>query len=386
MGVVSWLLLALVAGAFVFSLLVVAAARDYKRVRPPALARPEPISILKPLAGLDEGLEENLRSYFRQEYPAFELLFAVHHAADPAAAVVEKLRGEFPDIPARLIVTGEPPWANPKDYSLELMLAQARYDLLVMSDSDTRAGPDMLSAIAAEFQDADLGLASCPYRAVAGRDLWSRLEAVGLNTEMLAGVLAGRLLEGMKFGLGPVMAARRKAIQAIGGFARVKDYPADDFVLGRYIAERGFGAILSSCVVEHRLGTQTWRENLEHRLRWVRACRRMRPAGYFGQVFTYPLPLALLLWAVQPAWWPASALTLAVHALAVGATAGWVVRDRLMRRRWWLVPLEDLLSFAFWIAGFFGNTVSWRGRRYILNRDGTFRPVPAPSPDVSRQS
>jgi ceramide glucosyltransferase len=378
MGVVSWLLLALVAGAFVFSLLVVVATRDYKRVRPPVLARPEPISILKPLAGLDEGLEENLRSYFRQDYPAFELLFAVHHAADPAAAVVEKLRGEFPDIPARLIVTGEPPWANPKDYSLELMLAQARYDLLVMSDSDTRAGPDMLSAIAAEFQDANLGLASCPYRAVAGRDFWSRLEAIGLNTEMLAGVLAGRLLEGMKFGLGPVMAARRKAIQAIGGFARVKDYPADDFVLGRFVAEQGIGAILSSCVVEHRLGTQTWRENLEHRLRWLRACRRMRPAGYFGQVFTYPLPLALLLWAVRPDWWPASALALAAHALAVGATAGWVLRDPVMWRRWWLVPLEDLLSFAFWIAGFFGNTVSWRGRRYILNRDGTFRPVPAP--------
>jgi ceramide glucosyltransferase len=258
------------------------------------------------------------------------------------------------------------------------MLAQARHDLLVMSDSDTRAGPDLLSEIAAEFQDASLGLASCPYRAVAGRDFWSRLEAIGLNTEMLAGVLAGRLLEGMKFGLGPVMAVRRTAIQAIGGFARVKDYPADDFVLGRFVAEQGIGAILSSCVVEHRLGTQTWRENLEHRLRWLRACRRMRPAGYFGQVFTYPLPLALLLWAVQPAWWPASALTLAAHALAVGATAGWVLRDPVMWRRWWLVPLEDLLSFAFWIAGFFGNTVSWRGRRYILNRDGTFRPVPAP--------
>ena len=375
MAALAWVLLALVAGATVYSALVVAAAIGFLRVRRPALAHPEPISILKPLSGLDEGLEENLRSFFRQDYPDFELLFAVRNASDPAVAVVEKLRAEFPDIPVQLVLTGEPPWNNPKCYSLDRMLAQARHELIVMSDSDTRVGPELLATLAAEFEDPGLGLASCPYRAVGGRDLWTRLEAVGLNTEMLAGVLADRMLEGVKFGLGPVMAARRKAIAAAGGFAPFQDYLTEDLLIGRRIAERGFRTILSSCVIEHRLGTQTWRANLAHRLRWMRGGQRMRPAGYVGQLFTYPLPLALALWAVRPAWWRVVVAALAVRLAAAWATAVLVVRDGGLPRRPWLLPIQDVLGFGLWIAGFFGRTVTWRGRRYLLNRDGTFQPA-----------
>jgi ceramide glucosyltransferase len=375
MAPLSWVLLALVAGAAAFSLLVMAAARSYLAQPKPRLERAEPASILKPLDGLDEDLEENLRSFFRQDYPEFELLFAVRDGRDPAVAVVEKLRAEFPDIPVRLVLTGEPPWANAKDYSLELMLAEARYELLVLSDSDTRVGPDLLATLAAELRDERVGLASCPYRAVAGRDLWSALEAVGMNTDMLAGVLVDRMLEGMKFGLGPVMGARRKAIEAMGGFARVKDYPADDLLIGRYIAERGFDTILSSYVIEHRLGTQDWRENLAHRLRWIRAGRRMRAAGYLGQLFTYPLPLALALWAVRPEWWPVAAAALAIRLGSAWATSVLVLRDRLISKNFLLVPAQDILGLGLWIAGFFGKTVAWRGERYTLRPDGTFEPA-----------
>jgi ceramide glucosyltransferase len=375
MAALAWVLLALVAGATVYSALVVVAAIRYKRVRRPEPRRPEPVSILKPLSGLDEGLEENLRSFFRQDYPEFELLFAVRDASDPALAVVEKLRAEFPRVPVQLVLTGEPPWTNPKCYSLDRMLAQARHELIVMSDSDTRVGPELLATLAAEFGDPALGLASCPYRAVGGRDLWTRLEAVGLNTEMLAGVLADRMLEGVRFGLGPVMGARRKAIEAAGGFAQFQDYLTEDLLIGRRIAERGFGTILSSCVIEHRLGTQGWRGNLAHRLRWMRGGRRMRPAGYMGQLFTYPLPLALALWAVRPAWWPVVVAAVAVRLASAWATAVLVVRDGWLPRHPWVLPVQDLLGFGLWVAGFFGKTVTWRGRRYVLNADGTFRPA-----------
>ncbi|HEY1207288.1 MAG: glycosyltransferase [Bryobacteraceae bacterium] len=382
MAAAAWILLALVAGATVYAALVVAAACSYLFRPKPALVHPEPISVLKPLAGLDEGLEENLRSFFRQDYPEFELLFAVRDASDPAVAVVDKLRAEFPHVPARLVLTGEPSWVNPKCYSLDRMLAQARYELIVMSDSDTRVGPDLLATLAAEFGDPGLGLASCPYRAVGGRDFWSCLEAIGLNTEMLAGVLADRILEGVKFGLGPVMGARRKAIEAAGGFAQFQNYLTEDFLIGRRIAERGFRTILSSCVIEHRLGTQGWRENLAHRLRWMRGGRRMRPAGYLGQLFTYALPPALALWAVRPGWWPVAVAALAVRLASAWASAVLVVRDGSILRRPWLLPVQDVLGFSLWIAGFFGNTVTWRGRRYVLNPDGTFRPAAGASSPV----
>ncbi len=372
---VQWALAAVVLGSLVYCVLVVVAARSYLAVPRRKFERPTPISILKPLAGADEGLEENLRGFFEQDYPDFEILFAVSNAGDAAVEVVERLRAEFPQVPSRLLITGEPPYPNAKVFSLDRMLAAARYDLLVMSDSDIRVGPDMLQRVAAEFQDDTIDLATCPYRAVPGPSFWSTLEAIGMNTEFLAGVLVARLTEGMKFAVGPTIVARRRALDAIGGFDRLKDYLAEDFVMGQLAAQAGFGVILSSCAVEHRIGSQGFGANAAHRLRWARSTRRSRPAGYVGQVFTNPLPVALLLLAIAPGWWPLAAAAAVLRALAAWAVAGWVLDDPLTARRWWLVPVQDLFGFAFWLAGFFGNTILWRGRRYYLRPDGRFEPA-----------
>jgi ceramide glucosyltransferase len=369
-------LLALVAGSLVYCVLTILAAVRYRAVRPPELCAAAPISVLKPLAGLDDGLEANLGTFFEQSYPRFELLFAVRSPEDPAIAVVERLRMRYPGVPSRLIVVGEPPYPNAKVYSLDRMLAAAEHDLLVMADSDIRVTPDMLATIAAEFQDERLGLATCPYRAVPGRSFWSTLEAIGLNTEFIGGVLVARMLDGMKFALGPTIAARRRTLERIGGFDAVKDYLAEDFVMGKLAAERGDGVILSSYVIEHAIGAQPFAANMRHRLRWNRSTRRSRPWGYIGQVFTNPLPPALLLCAVKPEWWPVLAATALFRAAAGWATAEHVLRDPLTRRLWWLTPLQDIASFLVWIAGFFGNTIVWRGRKYYLLRDGRFEPAP----------
>ena len=176
------LLLAL-CGAIVYSLLQILAVLRYLAVRPPSLFRSDPISVLKPLAGLDLDLESNLRTFFEQDYPAFELLFAVRREDDPAAEVVARLQREYPNVSSRTVITGEPPYPNAKVFSLDRMLALANNDLVVMSDSDIRVTPDLLRTVVAEFQDAHLGVATCPYRAVPGASFWSRLEATGMNTD-----------------------------------------------------------------------------------------------------------------------------------------------------------------------------------------------------------
>ena len=372
----SWFLLMLVAGSAVYAVLTVVAALRYRAVHPSALHEPPPLSVLKPLAGIDDGLEENLLSFFQQKYANYEILFAVRNPEDPAIALVERLRAQYPTIPSSLMITGEPPYPNAKVYSLDRMLAAAHHDLIVMSDSDIRVDPYMLSTIAAEFQDPSLGLATCPYRAVPGRSLWSTLEAIGLNTEFIAGVLTARMLDGMKFALGPTIAARRETLRRIGGFDAVKDYLAEDFVMGKLAAERGFGVILSSYVIEHRIGGQKLAANLKHRLRWQRSTRRSRPLGYVGQIFTHALPLALLLLALQPSWWLIATIAVVLRVLAAWATAGYVLRDPLTARWWMLVPVQDVLGFVTWIGGFFGNTILWRGRRYYLLADGRFQPAP----------
>ncbi|MCC7234299.1 MAG: bacteriohopanetetrol glucosamine biosynthesis glycosyltransferase HpnI [Bryobacterales bacterium] len=367
--------LALVAGASVYCVLTLVAVRSYLR-QPVARARGvTPISVLKPLYGAEAGLESLLATFFTQEYPNYELIFAVRTGSDPAAAVVRRLSEAHPHVPSRLILTGEPEWPNAKVWSLERMTAEARFELLALCDSDIGVGPDFLRRMAGEFENPGLALTTCPYRAVPGRGLWSTLEAMGANTEFLSGVMVARLLEGMRFAVGPTIVARRQAIAAIGGWVRVKDYLAEDFMLGRLAAEAGLGVGLSRYVVDHHIGGTAMRENFTHRLRWCRSTRCSRPAGYVGQVFTNPTPLILLLLALAPHWWPVCAAAAALRAAAAWATAGPVLRDPLTARRWWLLPVQDLLSCLFWAAGFFGNTIRWRGRQYVLHPDGRFTPT-----------
>jgi ceramide glucosyltransferase len=366
---VTIVLLVLLAGALVYSLLAIVAAFRYLSVRPPVVAASEPISILKPLAGLDLDLESNLRTFFEQDYSSFEILFAVKDLSDPATEVVEKLRKEYSHVPSQLLVTGEPPYANAKVFSLDRMMAIAANDLLVMSDSDIRVTPTLLLTIAAEFQRAGLGVATCPYRAVAGHSFWSRLEAIGMNTDFMAGILVARMLAGMKFAVGPTIVARKIVLTSIGGFDRLKDYLAEDFVMGKFAAETGHGVVLSSYVIEHHIGSSDWRDNAAHRLRWTRSTRRSRPLGYIGQLFTMPLPLALLVCIVHPAYWPVLPLTLLLRGLGAYVVSSRVLKAKL---NWLLLPIEDLAGFCFWIAGFFGNTITWRGRKYRLQADGRF--------------
>jgi len=367
--ILAGIFLAVLCGSIMYSLLQIVAAIRYLSVFPPALRSIEPISILKPLAGLDLDLESNLRTFFEQDYPAFEILFAVWSENDPAAGVAARLQNEYAKIPSRLVVTGEPPYPNAKVYSLDRMLATAANDLVVMSDSDIRVTPTLLRTVAAEFQDEHLGVATCPYRAVAGASFWSRFEATGMNTDFWGSALVARMLEGMHFAVGPTIAARRRVLQSIGGFDRVKDYLAEDFVIGKFAAETGHGVILSSYVIEHHIGDSTLAANVEHRLRWARSTRRSRPGGYVGQLFTMPLPLAVLVCVFSPAWWPVLLVTLAVRMLAAYTVSARVLRARI---NWLLLPIEDVMGFCFWLAGFFGNTVLWRGRRYRLFADGRF--------------
>ncbi len=360
----------LLAGSLAYCLLAAAAALKHVRKRPSVTAgNAQPISILKPLAGSDDGLEANLRSFFEQDYPDFELLFAVHHPSDPAAKIIHRLTLEYPTVNSKLIVTGDPPYPHGKVFSLQSMLNEANHDLIVMSDSDIRVGKDFCRAVAADFEDPQLGLVTYPYRAVAGKSLWSRLEAIGMNADFHAGVLTAIMLEGMNFAVGPTIVARKHVLLAIGGLESVKDYvSSEDFMLGRIVAGQGHGVALSSYVVEHRIGSETLRQNFAHRLRWARTTRRSRPWGYVGQIFTYPLVSALCASAAHPKFWLLLPITFLIRSLTA-----WAVCDRFLRTRlrWHLLPLQDLIGFAFWIAGFFGNSIEWRGNQYLLSRQGT---------------
>jgi ceramide glucosyltransferase len=371
MVILTTALAVLLTGSLVYCVLIMVATRRFLSARLPAPGDQPPVSILKPLCGHDDGLEENLRSFFVQDYREYEVLLGVHRRDDPAVPVAEKIMREFEGrIHARLIVTGESPIPNAKAFSLNRMVREARYDVLVMSDSDVRVKSCLLSDLAQEFQEERIGLITCPYLAVPGKSVWSRLEAIGMNTELLGGVLVARMMEGMRFALGCTVAVRRGVLEDMGGFGYLQEFLAEDFVIGHRAAELGHGVLLSSHVIEHRIGSQGMMRNLGHRLRWARSTRRSRPAGYWGQIFTYPLAWALLLCAVHHPAWPAILLTLVLRGGAAIATARYVLHDPVTQKQWWLLPLQDVIGFLVWIGGFVGDTIVWRDRKCTVLRDG----------------
>lgn len=339
-----------------------------------------PISILKPLKGTDPDIYESFRSHCLQDYPEFEIIFGVSDPEDPAVASVEQLRREFPDVAIRLVVSPNKLGANVKVSNLEQMLATARYEHLIVNDSDICVEPDYLRRVIAPLADEHVGMVTCLYRGVAAPTFGSQLEALGISTDFCAGVLVARQLEGgLRFGLGSTLAFRRTDLECIGGFRSIVDFLADDYELGRRIAALGLKVVLSDVVVETHLPAYDLREFLAHQLRWARGVRDSRAAGYIGLVSTYGLMWALLgLIASHAAPWSGAVLgTTALLRFAVAVAVGsCVLKDKLLLRNLWLLPVRDLVAVAIWIASFAGHTVTWRGDRFVLKNGRLIRIAP----------
>jgi ceramide glucosyltransferase len=365
-------LLMLLAGSLAYCLLAIIAAARFRVSGAALLPGYPPVSVLRPLSGAADNTEPNLRSVFMQRYPQFEVLLSVHEESDPAAAIARRVMAEFPAIPSRLIVAGVSPLPNAKVWSLRALLPFARHENVVMTDSDIRWEPNCLRIVISELSAPDVGLVTCPYRAAGGPSMWSVIEAMGLNTDFLAGMLTQRMLNGMDFAIGCTIATRRAELDAIGGLEYLQKFLAEDFVMGNRVAQNGGKVVLSRSVIEHHIGNDSFLNNWKHRLRWARSTRRSRRMGYLGEIFTKPLALALLLWIVSPGAWGFVLIALFFRGAVAWVTAVEILNDPLIQRYWWLLPLEDVSSFVTWVLGFFGKTITWRGRKLEVMRDGSF--------------
>jgi len=334
-----------------------------------------PVSILKPLKGVDPGMWESFCTHCEQEYPQYQLIFGVSDPSDPAIEIVRKLKAKYPHLPIELIMCDRVLGTNIKVSNLVQMLPAARYELLLVNDSDVRVPSDYLRKVIAPFADASVGLVTCLYRGCAAPTLGSRLEALGIGTDFVPGVLSARFLEkGLHFGLGSTLAFRRRDLEAIGGFEALIDYLADDYELGRRIAANGKRIELSAATVVTFLPAYTLRQFFRHQLRWSRTIRDARRWGYAGLLFTFGLPWALaMLLAAHLAPWAGALFMLTLAArLATGAIAAVVVlRDfRIFHHDGFRnILLRDLVAPIIWAAGLMGNRIHWRGDVFDL-KDG----------------
>lgn len=387
--VMFWLLFAMrltlllcVVGALVYYVIALVAALwwfvDRRRQRALGLSYTPPVTILIPVRGADTEAYHNFASFCRQDYPEHQIVFGVRGEDDLAVPVIRRLIADFPDRDIELVISANEIGYNAKVSNLQNMYARAKHDLLLIADSDIRVGPNYLRRVVAPLKQQRVGMVTCLYRGANAQTIGALLENIGISSTFGADVCSARLLDGIKFALGSTIVTRRDLLERMGGFPALADYLADDFLFGHYVAAEGYEVVLSDCVVDHISGPDTFGAMLKHQLRWGRSMRISRPWGYRGLILTYGTAtslLALLAWNFASfAWWLLG-VTIFVRALPAFVVGVIGMKDYVLARWFWLVPVRDLITFVVWVVSFGGDEIEWRGRSFRVLPSGKLAPV-----------
>ncbi len=336
-----------------------------------------PVSILKPVCGVDYDAYRNFASFCQQDYPAFELLFGVQDANDPSLPILDRLRRDFPHIPIQ-VVRSEPLGTNAKVSNLHALASAAQYDVLVMSDSDMRVSPDYLRKVVAPLADEGVGLVTCLYRGHEATSWAARFGALYFSTTYMPSALVAALLLHMPVAFGSTIVVRRRELDRIGGFQAIADHLADDYELAARISALGRKVVVAPYVVANMLGPESWRQVWQRELRWVRCIRASRPLEYPGLLLTFSLPLAIATAIASE--FDVLGRNIVVATLFVRWLVGWLIAaytdDAFTRSLLPWLPLRDLMTFAMWFRGLIGRSVQWRGALFDVDHDGLLAPLP----------
>ena len=371
-------ILLLTAAWFYQFLALICLGRFFRRSAPaPPVATGPGITVFKPLKGLEPLSRECLTSFLTQDYHPYQVLFGVREPENPVLDLLRELRRAHPRCDLEVVICPEDLGLNPKVSTLRQLMPRARYNLLVVADGDVSVGPDYLAQVAAAFRQPGVGLVSCPYRAGPSRTLGSTLEALTIAADFIPSVAVANYVEGIRFALGATMALTRQALAAIGGFAPLADFLADDYQLGFRVAATGLRVKILPYVVSTNNPELSFEGYLAHQLRWARTYRVCRPAGYLAYGITHALvySLIILLAAGLAPWaWGLAAATLVLRGALAGFSERRCLKGDLPLWAFALLPLKDLLAFCLWLLSFLGHRVAWGGRSFRLTPEGKLAP------------
>lgn len=374
-SVIRGALLLLALGPLAYYALAIVAALGYfgqrKRTAEDVSKFTLPASILKPVRGLDRDAYENFASFCSLDYPEHEILFCVSDASDPAIPVIEKIITNFPQRQIRLLIGSREIGASSKVNKLCRLVSEAKYDLLVVSDSDVRVGPNYLRSVASHFADPRVGAVTAFFRSDAAGGFGARLDAAGSGVEFATAALLAQWLEGIRFTLGATMATTKTHLAEIGGFEAIRNHYVDDHELGHRIAALGYSIKLAHEPVLLVYPRESLRQFVLHELRWTIGLRNVRPGGHAALAFTFGLPWTILAAILAPTHEIAGLYVLAYLLLrysVYGVVGIWGLDDPVARKWWVLAPVRDAIQFGVWILSFFSNKISWRGLEFQVKQ------------------
>jgi ceramide glucosyltransferase len=364
-------LLVMAAAPLAYYLVAIFAALRFFRREPGqrTVESPPPVSLLKPVHGVDFASKINFESFCRQNYPEYEILFCVNDLEDPAVPLIRQSIQDSPHCSIRILSNAPRLGSNQKVNNLILLAREAKYEIVVQSDGDVRVSPDYLKNVVAEFADPAVGVVSCFYRGVTEENFWAEVEAVGAASDFFAGALVANLPGEVTFALGASVATTKTWLARIGGYEALADLLPDDYEIGNRVHRAGGKVLLSREAVWTMYPAQTLKSFWEHQVRWARTVRLVRPASFFGLVVTHGLPWCVLAAVVAPTASIGAGFVgayLVLRLLMAWVVGVWGVNDEVLRKKLWLVPLRDAIHFAVWVAGFASNRVKWGGVEYAI--------------------
>jgi ceramide glucosyltransferase len=336
-----------------------------------------PVSNLKPIRGLDAEAYENFASYCRQDYPDYELLFAIGDGDDAVMEVLERLKRDFPTQKIRAIHVSGHTAPNDKVVKLARLVSEAQNEVLVINDSDVRVRPDYLRSVVAPLRDAKVGAVTCLYVSTHEHTFLQKLQSIGMICDFYPGILVARQLDGVKFAFGQTIVTTRKHLAGFGGYTAIENRPADDLLVGRLVAEQGFEVELLPYAVETVADFKSLREFFFKRLRWMTVMRHMRPWGHLGLIFTQGLAWSLLAFAVHPTALVAGLYLggyLWVRVLLTWLIGVWGLKESGIWKKMALVPVWDAWALLIWLLSFGRRSIRWRDIDYRI-REGMLVPV-----------
>jgi len=386
---VRYVVLAVAAIPFIYYLIALFSIRQFFRRSVPRgaanLSFAPPVSILKPIRGLDPNAYENFASFCKQDYPDYEILFCVGEEDDPAVPILETLAHDFPEHSIRVLFGSGGVGSNDKVIKLARLVGEAQHEVVVISDSDVRVTPDYLRRVVAPLADSKVGAVTCLYVAAEDKHFTDSLQSIGMFSDFYVGILVARQLEGVRFALGPTIATTRERLAGFGGYEAIKNRPADDLLVGRLIAEQGYDVELLPYTILTVADYGSMWDLFHKRLRWIVVMRHLRPWGHFGLIFTFGLPWCLIAIAFKPTIEVTLGYLGAYLAMRFAMTwmvGIWGLKYNALWKNLALIPVWDALAFCIWLTSFSRNSIRWRNVDYYI-RDGKLVPVvprdPAPT-------